>query len=180
VPIAFVKGPTLVKSAWKDEGIRSYGDLDIFMPSAEAANALVADLKGDAAPQKPLSWSHTSPGKAHLEVDGWKLELCVPVGPPRGPAFEMMARHPERLFSVPESDEAPAAPEPSFHFVFMLQHLMQHRCSRLICGWPRKSQRWNIVPLHGTWASLSVAVSEGPFPSSPNRRPDGTPQFIIA
>jgi len=161
VPIAFVKGPTLVRSAWKDEGIRSFGDLDIFLPSAEAAEVLVADLKGDADPHGPLSWSRMSPGKAHLEVDGWQLELCVPMGPPRGPAFEMMARHPDRLFSLPESDEAPAAPEPSFHFVFMLQHLMQHRCSRLIWSFDLAAfHSLNRDHIDVAWVAEEIAALE--------------------
>jgi hypothetical protein len=136
IPLSFVKGPALA-SAYRDEGVRGFGDLDILVPDGNAARALakmcgLEILHGDAdAP--PLFWKRAKGiGRVEAGSGRFGVEFTFASTPANQPLHELYRRWPERYLLPADSSESIPVPAPEAHLLFLLQHLAQHWCDRLI------------------------------------------------
>ena len=134
-PIVFMKGPTLIDSAYRDPGVRSYSDIDVFVRSYSEGQALLEAI-GCSEICDPMREGFFqrlySPGKLHAWKDGWQIELCYPIDRPSDPMAECLCRLKDRIFSISLCKSTPWAPPPDVHFLYLMLHLCWHFCSRLI------------------------------------------------
>jgi hypothetical protein len=145
-PIIFLKGPALCQQAYGDAGVRSYGDLDVFVRSDEDARRILAALDCNYN-EEPCDGTFVDrlrdPGKLKADVGGWPVEFCYPVdvfssgqhaiNSACDPMLDLLARHADRLLATPFDAETLPLPDPGLHFVFLLEHLaLNHLFTRLV------------------------------------------------
>jgi hypothetical protein len=134
IPVTLLKGPALLKQAYRDQGLRSFGDLDLFFASRGDILQLLESLdiglfhdKGRGSPLQRLR----NPGKLDACIKGVEVEMMHLPRLPTDAMQNSLQLH--RPFAVPSTERPIAEPNPSFHFVFLILHmLINHFCARLI------------------------------------------------
>ncbi len=125
------KGPALVDQVYADGGVRSYGDIDIFIESREELERLLEDefFQNDEIiiTEQPNSFSH--PGRVHVSVNDLPIEFFFPIDVLCDPMFDFIAQHRQEFFTD-NQDYGYYVPPKTIHFIFLLLHLQKHLCTR--------------------------------------------------
>lgn len=129
IPVIALKGPAIVFQGYKDQGTRSFCDIDLFSNCLESVhqlrNELCSPLIKASANQSCLEKLGESECVS-FQLKNWELEFRYPLDPPGEPMFEVLAGNSATLFKVPEQPEDIINPDPSVHLVFLLQHMAIH------------------------------------------------------
>jgi hypothetical protein len=134
IPVTLLKGPALLKQAYRDQGLRSFGDVDLFFDSRDdilrllvLQNIEVYNDKGRGSLMQRLR----NPGKLDACMNGVDVEMMHLPRLPTDAMQNSLQLH--RPFVVPSAEQSINEPDPSFHFVFLILHmLINHFCARLI------------------------------------------------
>lgn len=134
IPVSMLKGPALMHQAYQDQGLRGFGDIDLFFESRsdllKISHSLPLQKHHDKG-RSSLMHRLRNPGKLDIVVDGIEIEMMnVPSLPTDGMQNTLQWNHP---YAIPDSPDSIYNPDPSFHFVFLVLHmLINHLCARLI------------------------------------------------
>ena len=136
IPLSFVKGPALV-TAYGDEGVRGFGDLDVLVPDGDTARALAGrcgmELLHGTVDTPPFFWQRAKDiGRVKAGTGHFEVEFTFGSIPANEPLHEMCRHWPERYLLPADAGEPFPVPAPEAHLLFLLQHLAQHWCDRLI------------------------------------------------
>ena len=136
IPLSFVKGPALA-SAYGDDGVRGFGDIDVLVRNGDDALRLAA-LCGFAIPpgaqEIPSSIGRRlrNVGRIEVTADAFTIELTSG-NLPAHEALHSLYRHWPERYLLPAKDSEPfPIPDVEAHLLFLLQHLALHWGSRLI------------------------------------------------
>jgi hypothetical protein len=134
ISVSMLKGPALMQQAYRDQGLRGFGDIDLFFESRADLLKITKSLplqKHHDKGRSSLMHRLRNPGKLDIVVDGIEIEMMnVPSLPTDGMQNTLQWNHP---YEVPDSEDSIYNPDPSFHFVFLVLHmLINHLCARLI------------------------------------------------
>jgi len=125
--VFFAKGPAIVEQGYGDYGVRGFSDLDLFTASAEQARLLVrasgARLLIDSE-QQSIACQVWDPSRLVAKLDGWTLEIRFPAPGWHGPLFDLFPEG--RLPELECTTSGLIVPQPEWHLVYLLQHLMIH------------------------------------------------------
>ncbi len=136
IPLSFVKGPALAAS-YGDDGVRGFGDIDVFVPDTRSACVLASDCGltlNPAAGAIPARWTQRmrSIGRVEAHNREFTVEFTTGDQPSCGVLHELWRHWPER-YLLPAADGEPfPVPSREAHLLFLLQHLGQHWLSRLV------------------------------------------------
>jgi hypothetical protein len=133
IPLIMLKGPALIAQAYQDQGLRGFGDIDMFFSSRSDILKLVRLMEVPGFNDKgrsSLGHRFRNPAKMEMQIDGVEVEMMhSPRLPTDGMQNTIQAHQP---FATPESTQAIYQPDPSMHFVFLILHMMiNHFCTRL-------------------------------------------------
>jgi hypothetical protein len=126
VPFLSTKGAAIVADGYDDTGVRSFEDIDGFVPDREAALKLVSALElpvKEDVDAGGLYGRIRDPGKLTVTIDSIPMEVRYPVHPLHTPFFDLFAGgFPEIRMTTGDI----AVPPPEWHFVFLLLHMSHH------------------------------------------------------
>jgi hypothetical protein len=153
IALAFVKGPALA-AAYGDEGVRGFGDLDVLVPDGAAGRKLAELCKFrivHGLVDVPSQVCRRAKGIGRVEAKAGEFGVELTYGSLRAnqPLHDFYQYWPERYLLRPGAGGSLPVPDPEAHLLFLLQHLAQHWCSRLI---------WLV--------DFAVLMRSGPFDSA--------------
>jgi len=136
IPFSFVKGPALA-SAYGDDGIRGFGDLDVLVRNGDDARRLAASCGFVIPPgwrEVPSSAARRLHGIGRLETDAgpFTVELAFGSLAANEPLHSLCCHWADRYLLPPGGADPFPVPSAEAHLLFLLQHLGLHWCSRLI------------------------------------------------
>lgn len=136
LPLGFVKGPALT-AAYGDDGVRGFGDIDVFVPDADAVRELSArcglTLDRNTAAVPAQFWKRArSVGRIEAQGRHFVVEFTMGVEPASDALYELCHNWPERYLLPATAGEPLPVPAPEAHLLFLLQHLGLHWFNRLV------------------------------------------------
>ncbi len=132
IPVTAMKGPAISFQGYKDNGTRSFCDIDLFSDKLASIQTIREELQSPlikaSANQNPLEKLGESECLS-FRLENWELEFRYPFDPPANPIepmFDVLTGNKEQLLQIPTKPNDIIDPDPSTHLIFIIQHMAVH------------------------------------------------------
>ncbi|MBN2436399.1 MAG: nucleotidyltransferase family protein [Spirochaetes bacterium] len=132
--VGIMKGPALAEHVYKDGGVRSYSDIDIYTDSKKTAQSLIEAVNGNTltrSTNKHHRFGDTL--KIDAKIDGWICEFTYPRNYSSDPMYDLINEYIDQIVCNNTNQTILNSVDPTIHMIYLILHMViGHFYSRLI------------------------------------------------